>query len=95
MTSNKRITGSEPTNGAATDGVPASEQTYYCPECGVMEENWHLPTCSQPRSLVRRPDGVAMPWKPPPYPATPTEREALAKRRAALGVAIPLKGQPE
>ena len=27
-----------------------------------------------------------MRWKPPPYPATPTEREALAKRQAALGV---------
>lgn len=29
------------------------------------------------------------PWKLPPYPATPTEREALAKRQAALGVARP------
>jgi hypothetical protein len=32
------------------------------------------------------PRPAAMPWKPPPYPATPTEREALAKRQAALGV---------
>lgn len=67
-------------------GVPASA-VKWCPECrsaGVVGiEQDVCPTCNGTGKVA---DGVAMPWKPPPYPATPTEREALAKRRAALGV---------
>jgi hypothetical protein len=45
------------TAGECTRGVLASEQTYYCPECGVMEGNWHMPTCKS-RGLVQRSSGV-------------------------------------
>lgn len=42
------------------EGAP-SRSTYYCPECGVMEGNWHRLPCGQPRYLVRRPDGEDAP----------------------------------